>query len=190
MAKTRRHYHRKGQKIYIMKGCSKSVTRSKTSRRQKGVTRQGRKIHKGLRRHYSLKKGRGRTIGLTGGNCTTCQSFTGGTSSPLVGAPWSANDTQEQATSNHYAQNMYKEDPQLMMQIRGGQTRGRKGKRKSLKGGALMNLIPADLVNLGRDLSFNASSAYSSLTGEPQPVDPNVTQGQLNSSVNLNKILV
>jgi hypothetical protein len=53
-----------------------------------------------------------------------------------------------------------------------------------------MSLVPADLVNLGRDLSFNAGTAYSSLIGDKAPVNPSVTEQQLNTSVNLHKILV
>jgi hypothetical protein len=144
-------------------------------------------------RKYSLQRGIRQSLGLEGGNCTTCLHG-GSTGSPLVGSPWSATDGQAQATSNHYAQNMYKSDPQMMMEVRGG--KGSRGKgvkrrfRKGLKGGALMSLIPSDLVSLGRDLSFNVNSAYSSLTGATQPVNPSVTEGQLQSSVNLSKIVV
>ena len=187
---------RKDQKMYVMKGCSKSVRRSKSSRRQnkktsrrpKCVTRQ-----KTLMRKQDLKRGIRQSIGLTGGNCTTCQPLNGGYTNPLIGAPWSANDGQAEPPSNHYSQNMYdKSDPQMMMMVRGGKgSRGKRRIRRGLKGGSgLMSLVPADLVNLGRDLSFNANSAYSSLTGATQPVNPSVTEQQLNTSVNLHKILV
>ena len=192
MAKTIRK--RKGsQKMYMMKGCSKrrpkSVRRPKGSRRPKSVRRQS--------------IGRGRSIGLAGGNCTTCLQG-GSTTSPLVGAPWSATDGQAQAPSNHYAQNMYTQDPQMMMQVRGGKgsrgkRRGRKGsrgkrrigRRKGLKGGfGITDVVPGDVLSLTRDLSFNASSAYSSLTGATQPVNPSVTHQNLQSQVNLNRIIV
>ena len=184
MAKTIRK-GRKGhsyQKMYIMKGCSKRRQNKKSSRRQRSLRQQ---------MSNSLRQQMNKSIGLAGGNCTTCLQG-GSSTNALIGAPWSATDGQAQPTSNHYAQNMYKADPQMMMQVRGGKgTKGKRRFRKGLKGGSgLMSLVPADLVNLGRDLSFNASSAYSSLTGATQPVNPSVTEGQLQSSVNLNKIVV
>lgn len=196
MAKTIRK--RKGQKMYMMKGCSKGVVRPKGSR-PKSVRRPNKKSsrrQRSLRQQMSksLRQQMNRSIGLAGGNCTTC--LQGGSANPLIGAPWSATDGQSQPSSNHYAQNMYSlEDPQTMMQVRGGKRRGIKGSRgkssRRLKGGSgLINLVPADLVNLGRDLSFNASSAYSSLTGDPQPVNPSVTVQHLPADVNLHKILV
>lgn len=205
MAKTRRQYKDKEENIYVMKGCSKgrpkASSRHKASRRQnkkaskrpKCVTRQ-----KTLMRKQSLQRGIRQSIGLTGGNCTTCLNG-GSTANALIGAPWSATNSETQPSSNHYAQNMYdKADPQLMMQVRGGKRRGvkgsrgqvRKSKRRGLNGGALMDLVPSDLVNLGRDVTYNVGSAYSSLTGATQPVNPNVTEQQLNTSVNLHKILV
>ena len=188
---------RRSQKMYIMKGCSKgrpkasSRQNKKGSRRPKCVTRP-----KTLMRKQSLQRGIRQSIGLTGGNCTTCLNG-GSTANALIGAPWSATNSETQPSSNHYAQNMYdKADPQLMMQVRGGKRRGVKGsrgqasKRRGLNGGALMDLVPSDLVNLGRDVTYNVGSAYSSLTGATQPVNPNVTEQQLNTSVNLHKILV
>jgi hypothetical protein len=198
MAKTIRK--RKGQKMYMMKGCSKG-SRPKGSRRQRSLRQQ---------MSNSLRQQMNRSIGLEGGNCTTCQSLNGGSTNALVGDAWSATDGQSQQSSNHYAQNTYASaDPQMMMKVRGGRRIGRKssrgkgsrgkgsrgkgsrGKGRKLKGGSgLMSLVPADLVNLGRDLSFNANSAYSSLTGATQPVNPSVTQQNLPAQVNLHKILV
>ena len=191
MAKTIRK--RKGsQKMYMMKGCSKRRSKSlrrpnkKSSRRQRSLRQQ---------MSNSLRQQMNRSIGLAGGNCTTC--LQGGSNSALVGSPWSATDgqSQPQPQSNHYAQNTYSSaDPQMMMQVRGGKgSKGkrRKGKGRGLKGGSgLMSLVPADLVNLGRDLSFNAGTAYSSLIGDPPPVNPSVTQQNLPAQVNLHKILV
>lgn len=193
------------QKIYVMKGCSKrrpKGSRPKTVRRPKTSSRKNKKSvkrtktfarQKGLMRKHSLQRGIRQSIGLSGGNCTTCLQG-GSSTNALIGAPWSATDGQTQPTSNHYAQNMYKEDPQMMMQVRGGQgTKGRRGnrRRRGLKGGSgLMSLVPADLLNLGRDLTYNVTSAHSAITGATPPVDPNVTEGQLKSSVNLNKIVV
>ena len=53
---------------------------------------------------------------------------------------------------------------------------------KSLtKGGGL---IPQDLVNLGRDFTYNFKSAYNALNGYKAPVDPAPYKGQLTGSAN------
>jgi hypothetical protein len=64
---------------------------------------------------------------------------------------------------NYLSQNLYKQDPQLMMKL------GGKKLKKTRKGGGL---IPQDLVNLGRDISYNTGSIYNALAGYPQPVNP------------------
>ena len=57
---------------------------------------------------------------------------------------------------------------------------------KSIKGGGL---IPQDLVNLGRDFSYNFKSAYNALNGYKSPVDPAPYKGQLTGALNHNKFL-
>ena len=47
---------------------------------------------------------------------------------------------------------------------------------KNKKGGAL---IPQDLINLGRDLTFNLGSAYNALNGYKAPVNPIPYKDQL-----------
>ena len=138
----RRHTFK--QKIYNMKGCSKS--------------------------HRKSRK-------LSGG------------SSPSVGAPWSSDQT---SLSNYYANNLYDtNDVQTQMQLNGGSRRSNKRRRsRRIRGGGFSDFLPADITNLGRDLMYNSSSAYNSLTGADAPVNPNVTQGQLTASLNANRIII
>lgn len=60
-----------------------------------------------------------------------------------------------------------------------------KSKSKSQRGG----LIPQDLVNLGSNFTFNLKSAYNSLNGYNQPVNPLPYKDQLSGSLN-NKIII
>jgi hypothetical protein len=62
---------------------------------------------------------------------------------------------------------------------------GKQRKHKSKGGG----LIPQDLVNLGRDFTFNINSAYNALNGYKAPVNPLPYKGQLTGSLN-NKIIL
>jgi hypothetical protein len=54
----------------------------------------------------------------------------------------------------------------------------------SLVGGGL---IPQDMLNLGRDFSYNFKSAYNALNGYKPPVDPAPYKGQLTGALNYNK---
>jgi hypothetical protein len=78
------------------------------------------------------------------------------------------------------------------MQLNGGKRRirGRKLLKQKLKGGGISDFLPADITNLGRDLMYNTSSAYNSLTGAEPPPNPSATQGQLTASVNANRIII
>ena len=55
------------------------------------------------------------------------------------------------------------------------------------KGGGL---LPQDLVNLGRDLSFNFKSAYNTLNGYSAPSSPLPYKDQLSSSISANRIII
>ena len=87
---------------------------------------------------------------------------------PFIGDPWTPKISGWPgvdgvgANRNYLSNNLYKHDPQLMMKL-GGK------KNKTKKGGGL---IPQDLVNLGRDISYNIGSTYNALAGYPQPVNP------------------
>ena len=72
-----------------------------------------------------------------------------------------------------------------MMQLDSTQIGGSKKKafrrRRSRKqcGG---NLIPQQLTNLGRDLSFNFKSTYNAMNGYSAPVDPRPYMDQFRST--------
>ena len=150
----RRHTFK--QKIYNMKGCSKSRQRS--------------------RRRFR------------GGNCATCPLSGGAGTNPLIGAPWSSEQT---SLSNYYANNLYDgKDVQTQMQLNGGSNKRRSSRRRNIKGGGISDFLPADITNLGRDIMYNTSSAYSSLTGADAPVNPSPHQGHLTASINANRIII
>ena len=60
------------------------------------------------------------------------------------------------------------------------------GKKCKNRGGGLM---PQDLTNLGRDLSFNFKSTYNAINGYKAPVDPLPYKGQLTGASNYNKFM-
>lgn len=114
---------------------------------------------------------------------------------PFVGQPtsgfvseWPSVDGVS-GNRNYYDMNLYKSDPQTMMRV-GGKRRTRRTRRTRTKGksrrkaqkGGLTSLAPQELVNLGRQLSFNYESAYNSLNGYPGPVSPEPWKGQLQPS--------
>ena len=128
-----------------------------------------------------------------GGSCgTACGLQTGGgyglepVPSPLQGNPWTVNT---KGNENYFANNLYnKGDPQTMMKLNGGSSnqrsykkRSRKSKsRKSLMRGG--SIIPQQLTNLGRDLSFSFKSAYNHMNGYSAPVDPKPYMDQFKPS--------
>jgi hypothetical protein len=62
-------------------------------------------------------------------------------------------------------------------------------KHRTVKGGGL---VPQDLVNLGRDLSFNYKSAYNALNGYGAPTNPLPYKDQIYkpSITNTNKLIL
>jgi hypothetical protein len=102
---------------------------------------------------------------------------------PLVGNPWTVNT---KGAENYFANNLYnKGDPQTMMKLNGGSSKKGSSNKRSYKkrthkkwgrsrksgmrGGSL---VPQQLTNLGRDLSFSFKSAYNHMNGYSAPVDP------------------
>ena len=119
-----------------------------------------------------------------GGSCDSCGLLqTGGWTfktdlppipSPLQGNPWTVNT---KGAENYLANNLYDNgDPQTMMKLNGGSSnkkRSRKYRTKSRKSGMRGgSLVPQQLTNLGRDLSFSFKSAYNHMNGYSSPVDP------------------
>lgn len=92
---------------------------------------------------------------------------------PFVGAPWTANPNtwpgygESNNHGNHYSQNMYHQDPKMMIQYTGGKRR--KTRRHRRRGGA--SLLQT-AVNGYRDLAYNFDSAYRALRGYEPPVNP------------------
>lgn len=156
------------QKVWNMKGCyhSRSYKCSKCGKKQRG------------------------------GNCGACNNIKmmGGSQynpgnhepGPFVGKPWTKSVGGWPGVNgvggdrNYLSQNLYKQDPQLMMKL--GGSRKKRGSKKRRNGGGI---IPQDLVNLGRDVSYNMGSTYNALTGYPQPVNPLPYKDQLTRSSSL-----
>lgn len=63
----------------------------------------------------------------------------------------------------------------------------KKKSSSSMRGGGF---IPQDLVNLGRDFSFNINSAYNATNGYKAPVNPSPYEGQLTHSINNNRFII
>ena len=182
------------QRLIYQKGCSSSM------RHLKGGAKCCLK-HCKCKCHNNLKGGSNDTIAplkMSGGSCsscntsqsggcTGCMSQNGGGSLPPVPAPlvgkswtpqvsgWPGVDGVD-SSRNYLANNLYDQfDPQTMMQLDSTQIGGSKKKsfkrRRSRKqyGGSL---LPQQLTNLGRDLSFNFKSTYNAMNGYSAPVDP------------------
>ena len=172
---TKRVKKSKKQKLYVMKGCSKR--KCKTAKR------------------FSKRKTRKYSIGgdapiapyslFEGGTCSSCLGLNGGSTAngALIGKPWSVLTS---GNENYLSQNLYnKADPQTMMQIRGGKKR--RNKKGSIKGGGF---FPSDLVNFGRDITYNVNSAYNSLNGYKPPPNPSPYEGQLTKSISESRIII
>lgn len=144
----------------------------------------------------------GPVLGVTqiGGSCTTCASCsktTGGgfykpaapLPPPFVGKAWGGEVAKWPGVDgvdsgrNFFADNRYRVDPQTMMKL-GGSRKHRvslaKGKRRrnGIKGGGAFQ----DIINLGRDLSYNFQSTYNSLNGYGAAVNPKPYIQPLNSN--------
>jgi hypothetical protein len=149
-----------------------------------------------------------------GGSCGSCGAGvqSGGNSfykpaapipGPFVGSPWGAKVNElpgmngisnDRNYLNSYSGTI-SNDPQTQMlppdanagyKTLSSMVGGKKKKRKSQTGGGL---IPQDLINLGRNFSFNLQSAYNSLNGYQQPVNPMPYKDQLPRSLN-NRLLI
>lgn len=57
-------------------------------------------------------------------------------------------------------------------------------RRKNMKGG----LMSQDLVNLGRDFTYNLNTAYNALNGYSAPTDPLPYRGQLTNTATINRL--
>jgi hypothetical protein len=64
----------------------------------------------------------------------------------------------------------------------------KKNKTKKHRGGTGSNFLAQDLVNLGRQMSFNFGSTYNALAGYKAPVNPMPFKDQLVSSNNMSSL--
>jgi|TARA_B110000093_G_C12742531_1_gene315009 hypothetical protein len=55
-------------------------------------------------------------------------------------------------------------------------------KSYTIKGGSFSNLLGQDIVNVGRGLQFNIGSAYNTVNGYNQPVNPLPWNNQMSNS--------
>ena len=151
------------------------------------------------------------------GGCGSCMaggtSMTGGNSffkpaplmpGPVVGSPWAYNKLPGMdgigGNRNYLSPVNVGKDPALQMTMNGSGYKtmnsmvggvglfGGIRKRKTVKNIQAGGLIPQDLVNLGRDVSFNLSSAYNALNGISAPTHPLPYRDQLINTVSINRI--
>jgi len=223
MPKRSRKNKSKKQRLYNMKGCSKTRRVTKSKRMTKGRTRKLKGGSHGCGAYgcplaaYSWEQMQQRGGNYTdvlngapilgtaqnGGTCGSCNAslMKGGSfykppaamPGPFIGQAWSPSVSTWPGVDgvsnnrNYLANNLYdKGDPQTMMKL-GGKRKGRKCKSMNKRGGGL---IPQDLVNLGRDASFNFKSAYNALNGYSAPVSPLPYKDQLSGSMSANKIII
>jgi hypothetical protein len=213
MPKRSRKHKSKKQRLYNMKGCSKSKSRSKSrTRKQRGGYGCGvdgcplapfswKQMQQRGGKYTDVMNG-DPILGTaqTGGSCGTCSAplMTGGSfykpaapmPGPFIGQAWTPSIRGWPGVDgvsnnrNYLADNLYNAgDPQTMMKLGGS----KKCKGKKIRGGGL---IPQDLVNLGRDVSFNFKSAYNALNGYSAPVSPLPYKDQLSSSISANRIII
>ena len=196
--KSRKMRNKRSQKMYLQKGCA----RSKYGRPARRVHSSRCRCKKcGLK--FSQSGGCGCGLPLQSGGCGTCGTlvqnggcgcglFKGGSGvpAPLVGTPWTPEISGWPGVAgipgqpNYLSLNKYENgDPQTQgiqfnrdnLTHRGG--RGRHGRSK--KGGTL---IPQDLLNIGRTLTYGMGSAYNNVNGYAQPVSPLPYQDQLRNT--------
>ena len=148
-----------------------------------------------------VKRGGKCNCNFFGGSCSKCgQSGGMNNISPFVGAPWDGGKISSwpgvagiDGVSNHYALNNNNMDPQYspvnqersqISHIGGNRRKKGYGKITRRKKGGF-SLIPQDLVNMGRTFSYGIGSAYNSLNGYSQPVNPLPFMDQIPSATNL-----
>lgn len=155
-------------------------------------------------------------VGQNGGMCSACSQVpiqsggaffkqTGPMPGPLAGSAWEPNKLPGEngigGDRNYLKPYNTDADPQQQMTMNGsgyktlnsmvgGYTYHKKPSStgesysKSNKTGG--GLVPQDLVNLGRDFTYNFKNAYNTLNGYKAPVDPAPYKDQLTGSLNNN----
>jgi hypothetical protein len=187
MTTRKTHRSNKKQKVYNMKGCSKTHRRRHTLGGHKRLRRGGSSAPIAP---LAFPYNGGGTCPLKGGSFY--KTDLPPVPSPLVGKPWLPfvvgwpGVDGVDSGRNYLANNLYKNDPQTMMKLDGGSAKNkqsRKNKSRKVIGGGLM---PQEFVNLGRDLSFNLKSSLNSLNGYQAPVNPKPYMDQFPNSLRIN----
>jgi hypothetical protein len=196
MKKTKRH-----QKIYKMKGCSKTRRNYLGGENINGVDRT--MPNTGPPLVFGSTIPSNTLTGQNGGCGCGMPLLSGGGTPGFVGAPWTPSSdswpgVKGDETGTYIAPNNYNNDVQLATKYVGANppfsTGGKKkNKRRShgskkQRGGNLSNFLGQDLINLGRSFEFGLGSAYNGLAGYHAPRNPLPWVGQLNNTSNLNTI--
>jgi hypothetical protein len=178
---------------------SRKMTKSRKSRKTRKTTKAGSRKHKSWNMKgcsWNKKGGCSSCItGMHGGNGFGAAFYNGKGGykggnfykpaapipGPFVGQPWTPAINGWPgvdgigANRNYIADNLYPTDISRQMKLEGGKRRHsktkkhRKSKKSYKRGGAI---LPQDLTNLGRELSFSMGSAYNAVNGYPAPVNP------------------
>ncbi len=116
---------------------------------------------------------------------------------PVVGSAWAYNKLPGMdgigGNRNYLSPVNVGKDPALQMTMNGSGYKTMNSmvggkKRKTVKNMNAGGFIPQDLVNLGRDFSFNFSSAYNALNGQSAPTNPSPYMDQLTNTSSINRI--
>jgi len=169
----------------------------KTRKRQKTIIMVGCSKCKGKRSCKSFLHKGGSGCGSCGCPIAPYKMSGGKMPGPFVGQPWSPTNWPGQdgigSNRNYFSPYDTTKDPSYQMSMNdsgyltkssliGGRmrksrrTRTRTRRKLRHRGGGLM---PQDLVNLGRDFTYNFKSAYNALNGYSAPVNPAPYKDQL-----------
>ena len=66
-----------------------------------------------------------------------------------------------------------------------GQTKRKSSRLRKFRGGLGSSLFPQELVNTGRNITYNIESGYNAALGKTPPVNPDPTIQPINNSNNL-----
>lgn len=201
----RRKYNRKTkkinkQKVYLMKGCAKN------KRGGLGCGPSGCPIPAYSWKQMNANGGKntmqgGPILGVGSNGGSSFYKPPAPMPGPFIGQSWGAPVDKwpgvDGIGSNHNfpAYNALITDVSRQMKLGGSRKKHtainkRKKYSKTYKRGGGFSLIPQDLVNLGRGVTFNFKSAYNSLNGYNSPINPLPYKDQLTNSINSNRILV
>ena len=201
--KTRKTGKGKKSSIYLMYGCSnKSSTNRNRNKYKKGGSGCGSTGCPIPAFSWKQMNSRGGYKDVMSGEPILGVGAKGGSSfyklpgplpGPIVGSAWGAPVDQWPgidgigSNRNWLAYNTYTPDISRQMKLGGSKSKKNSTRRSYKKGGGL---IPQDLVNVGRDFSFNVNSAYNTLNGYKSPIDPLPYKDQLHGSLNVNRLLM